>query len=149
MVNLDFGRLESNLKEFQSWENEMLEREVANDYSKWHWNCQYNLTNTFEQWNNTVPSIIWVSEQIVGHLQRQANCAHFCSMEDKRLQQENTLKLLNEQIETLYQKRSRSAKISPLVERNNQKLKSIDAFEYHTSKLLSQVAAEQLPELQK
>ena len=87
--------------------------------------------------NDSVSKVSWVSKQLAGNLQNEAIIVFFRRIEDKRLQQEEVLKLLSEPIATLFQNRDTSAKISPLVARGNLLLDSVDQIEDQKSKLLS------------
>ena len=136
MLFEDFCRLESKLKNFQNAENEMLKPKATNDHLTWHTNCQQALKSIFEQWTNSNDDMKWVSTNLVYHLQETGHCLTFCRLEDKLRHGYPTALQLNQEIEALFRKKERSAKIAPLVDRYNQLLEELNQIDDQNSRHL-------------
>ena len=74
MLFEEFCRLETNMRNLQKSENEMLNPKVTSEHSTWHSNCPQAPRNIFEQWTNSNPDIKWVSRRLVSNLQNRGFC---------------------------------------------------------------------------
>ena len=100
----------------------MPQSEVRTERSTWSSKFQQALTNTFEQWTNSMSVIKWVSRNLVCDLQDRGHCPTFCPREDNFVHGYEKILLLGAEIDQLIPKMERSTKIATSVHRYNQLL---------------------------
>ena len=125
MLFEEFCRLGGKMKQLQKAANGMLKLKVVEEHASWHSSSLKSLRTNFERWTSSPWQTNWVSVTI-HELQKKANCAFYCRLEDKNYQQTAVLEQLSRQIETLFEKRDWWSKIRPVVQRYNQGLDALD-----------------------